>query len=556
MYMPPDALEKQSEMEKKKDKGHRRDKLEGVPTKNLKILDLKMISLQVAIPTAVDQRASQKQVLYVADNQQLPDQAVLLGLLKAQIKPGVEVPVLKVDQEVKGMEMEIWCWMRERVEVEVKAEVGAGVHLAPAQRDQPAIILMKKRMRIIDSDADSASDSDAGGKSSKVASPTAEALFGENVDMSSEDDDDDDGNKPTQKLPEKAASEADRDSIADRRSPDEMEQDDEFGGRDNEKDKEPEEPVPETRIEHELPYIRADVGSEFHFVKLPNFLSVEPRPYDPETYEDELEEEETLDEEGRARLKLKVENTIRWRTAFDKEGNAFKQSNARMVKWSDGSLSLHLGSEIFDVYRQPLQGDYNHLFIRQGTGLQGQAVFRTKLTFRPHSTDSFTHRKMTKSLAERSTKTSSIKIIGVFGADPEANRGEKIKKEEERLRASVRRESKQKRVRERTATGRGMSGGYLEPDREGYEDSEDEGGISLTAIKNKYKRGGPRDASHQRPPIYSSEEDASDIEDRKVKKLERAKALPDEDDNDDDDEAGGSGSKVRVVSSSSEEDSD
>lgn len=134
-----------------------------------------------------------------------------------------------------------------------------------------------------------------------------------------------------------------------------MEQDDEFGGRDNEKDKEPEEIVPETKIEHEIPYIRADVGKEFHFVKLPNFLSVEPRPYDPETYEDELEEEETLDEEGRARLKLKVENTIRWRTAFDKDGNAFKESNARMVKWSDGSLSLHLGSEIFDVYRQPLQ---------------------------------------------------------------------------------------------------------------------------------------------------------------------------------------------------------
>lgn len=227
-----------------------------------------------------------------------------------------------------------------------------------------------------------------------------------------------------------------------------MEQDDEFGGRDNEKDKEPEEIVPETKIEHEIPYIRADVGKEFHFVKLPNFLSVEPRPYDPETYEDELEEEETLDEEGRARLKLKVENTIRWRTAFDKDGNAFKESNARMVKWSDGSLSLHLGSEIFDVYRQPLQviskttcitlhellinlfflqGDHNHLFIRQGTGLQGQAVFRTKLTFRPHSTDSFTHRKMTKSLAERSTKTSAIKIIGTVGADPEANRGEKIK---------------------------------------------------------------------------------------------------------------------------------
>lgn len=38
-----------------------------------------------------------------------------------------------------------------------------------------------------------------------------------------------------------------------------------------------------------------------HFVKLPNFLSVETRPFDPETYEDEIEDEETLDEEGRAR---------------------------------------------------------------------------------------------------------------------------------------------------------------------------------------------------------------------------------------------------------------
>lgn len=50
-----------------------------------------------------------------------------------------------------------------------------------------------------------------------------------------------------------------------------------------------------------------------------------------------------------------MENTIRWRTVFDDEGNAVQQSNARMVRWSDGSLSLYLGAEVFDVYRQPLQ---------------------------------------------------------------------------------------------------------------------------------------------------------------------------------------------------------
>lgn len=34
---------------------------------------------------------------------------------------------------------------------------------------------------------------------------------------------------------------------------------------------------------------------------MPNFLSVETKPFEPETYEDEVDEEETLDEEGRAR---------------------------------------------------------------------------------------------------------------------------------------------------------------------------------------------------------------------------------------------------------------
>ena len=156
-------------------------------------------------------------------------------------------------------------------------------------------------------------------------------------------------------------------------------------------------------------------------------MSVETRPFDSETYEDEIDEEETLDEEGRARLKLKVENTIRWRETITDDGKFAKESNARFIKWSDGSMTLHLGSEVFDVYKQPLQGDYNHLYIRQGTGLQGQAVFRTKLTFRPQSTESFTHRKITLSLADRSQKTSGIKVLSEVGRNPNQNRYELIK---------------------------------------------------------------------------------------------------------------------------------
>ena len=130
-----------------------------------------------------------------------------------------------------------------------------------------------------------------------------------------------------------------------------------------------EDPVQETRIDVEVPKISTDLGQEVNFIKLPNFLSVDCRPFDAETYEDDIDDDDVLDEEGRARLKLKVENTIRWRIGFDAEGRAIKESNARMVKWSDGSYSMHLGSEVFDVTKQPLQGDFNHLFIRQGVSV-------------------------------------------------------------------------------------------------------------------------------------------------------------------------------------------
>ena len=49
---------------------------------------------------------------------------------------------------------------------------------------------------------------------------------------------------------------------------------------------------------------------------------------------------------------------------------------------SVSSLSLHLGNEVFDVYKAPMQANHNHLFIREDNGLQGQAVFKSKLTFR------------------------------------------------------------------------------------------------------------------------------------------------------------------------------
>lgn len=355
--------------------------------------------------------------------------------------------------------------------------------------------------------------------------------------MGSDDSESDNENKNAEATVDDLFGDADDISSDEEDKEKKDEEDDEAAGSsqvpmiDDDQEEQEEEEAPETRIEVEIPRIVTNLGKTLHYVKLPNFLSVETRPFDGATYEDEIDEDELLDEEGRARMKLKVENTIRWRKLKTEEGEDIiddfgipkKESNARIVRWSDGSMSLHLGEEIFDVHTMPIQGDYNHLFVRQGTGLQGQNVFKTKLAFRPHSTESFTHRKMTLSLADRSSKTQKVKVLPISGRDPDARRSEMIKKEEEKLRAAIRRESVKRRMKEKSHS-RGLSGVFLE----GEEEDEDEADISISAIKRQYKQ------RKEKPQIYSSDSDDaydSDKEKSSAKKLMNAKkgAISDED---------------------------
>lgn len=81
-----------------------------------------------------------------------------------------------------------------------------------------------------------------------------------------------------------------------------------------------------------------------------------------------------------SRLKLKVENTIRWRDVLDKDGNMEKESNSRFIRWSDGSMSLHLGCEIFDVHKQPLQVNFRSLTFLH-CGVWSKYIYGNKISW-------------------------------------------------------------------------------------------------------------------------------------------------------------------------------
>jgi len=283
---------------------------------------------------------------------------------------------------------------------------------------------------------------------------------------------------------------------------------------DPDEEKEEEVEIQPTIINSEMARCRADFGSEGPlFVRLPNFLSVDTKPFNPEAYEDEVEED---DEEGKSRLKLKIENTIRWRTRTDDQGNEVRESNAKIVRWSDGSMSLYLGNEIFDIERHKIM-NFNHLFVRQGQALQAQAIMSEKLKFRPHSTDTLTHRKVTLSMADKTNRIQKVKVIASLGDNPETQKQELIRQEEEKLKAIARREANQRRIRDRPRQS-GLTSGFIEGD-----DSDE--GESLSAIKRRYQQGAVTQE-------YSSEseEDTRDIE--RAKSVAEAKLISSGEDSD------------------------
>ncbi|KAI9511594.1 Leo1-like protein-domain-containing protein [Russula earlei] len=122
-----------------------------------------------------------------------------------------------------------------------------------------------------------------------------------------------------------------------------------------------EEEEPNPLIEHRLeasvsipniPLPKSSDGQHW-VIRMPNFVKVDSKPFHPDTY---IGPEHEEDFSGGAHdrdmgIKLRVENTVRWRWTKDKTPwlAQQRQSNAHVIRWSDGSMSLRLGKEYFDI---------------------------------------------------------------------------------------------------------------------------------------------------------------------------------------------------------------
>ncbi|KAK9865577.1 hypothetical protein WJX84_011659 [Apatococcus fuscideae] len=246
-------------------------------------------------------------------------------------------------------------------------------------------------------------------------------------------------------------------------------------------------------------------AEDLKFVRQSNLLAIEQAPFDRDTFK--AEEEKFLDEAGNTRIRL-TGNTIRWRHATDPiTGEPYKQSNARFVRWSDGSLQLLLGSEVLDVAVQDIAADRNFMFSRQPQYIQAQAALLTKMAFRPVSVTSTFHKRLATAMGKQHSKQQKVRHV-VTVVDPKRAKEEREKAEEERIRgreslfkrqnAAMRRQTT--KLPSRTyarAPNVGLSAHMLEAEDE-YEDEEDDEGLNPTEAARRAVQRPRRDEAAER----------------------------------------------------------
>ncbi|PPR03191.1 hypothetical protein CVT26_008039 [Gymnopilus dilepis] len=214
-----------------------------------------------------------------------------------------------------------------------------------------------------------------------------------------------------------------------------------------------------------LPVPKSSDGANWVF-RVPNYVKVDSKPFHPDTYiGPEHDEEELQGDSGREKtmsIKLKVENTIRWRWTKDENGQDKRESNARVIRWSDGSLSLRLGKELFDINQTidtsgslsrqtiggapplsqsqsqsqtqpiPVPGKSQGLTYlvaqhKRSQVLQSEAVITGYMSLRPTGMQTEIHRMLVKAVEQKHNKIAKLRMAPDPQFDPEREKLELMK---------------------------------------------------------------------------------------------------------------------------------
>lgn len=294
-------------------------------------------------------------------------------------------------------------------------------------------------------------------------------------------------------------------------------------------------------LQVDLARIKPPEGDDLYFLNMPPFLGVKHKAFQPSTYEPP-----TTPHGARDKTKSEVESkfsafstastTMFWRR--DPKTPSLIQSNTRLVRWSDGSMTLQIASQPKDHYRvstnplrqgwpkkqggaggggtsqdyDPNKDTHNYLAAPHavvGVDLQIVAPFDATLKIQPTGEEEDESvLKLQQSLAAATEQHDPIAALRPTRIDPELAKREAEKFEKERVRANRKVEAAQERLitRKDRVMGRAGMGGRLGGAGLSIAGLEDEDGMPGARGSN-FKAKAKRRKTNRRGEIYSDDED-------------------------------------------------
>lgn len=349
---------------------------------------------------------------------------------------------------------------------------------------------------------------------------------------------------------------------------------DKDGAKEDTKGDEPKKWVPPRKIE--LLDLSSSAGNDngssskskdpqtYHITKLPNLVGINATPYNSITHDMEKEEEH---------YRGYVHNMIRWRYKTDEEeeyvrdeqGNLIRESNTRLVKWSDGSYTLHVGQEVLEVDNLDsgvpadnedeamagFAGINGYLCVSQkaqirpptkrelegptkegeeeeddneeespaqpaGTVLECVGRITSRFAPRPSSLASDAHRNLTLAMRQRNVKRARIAEF-VTEVDPEKDKMARIRGKDDEAKAKARKGGARR-------SGGGVRRRGMNPDFLEEEDDEQYDGVNLGKMKRQTMGRGRYSDNKDEEEDFGESSDEEEQEWMQKKKRKRGAA--------------------------------
>ncbi|RLN89713.1 hypothetical protein BBJ28_00012157 [Nothophytophthora sp. Chile5] len=258
----------------------------------------------------------------------------------------------------------------------------------------------------------------------------------------------------------------------------------------------------------------APKSAKYFITKMPNILRLVPEPYTQESIKAEMANpsDETL-----------YRNYVRWRykrhpstgrvLLDETTQRPLRESNAKLVQWEDGTLTMFVGKEALNLSRQKMASSF--LFVNETSSdnprfhdseepvagqesvLECHARLKEKFTIRPMTTSSKSHKSLTMSMRAKHNKGVQKLKEYISEMDGEREQEQRVKITDEKLRLQNRKKARQTFEDDRGRAAR-MDAQFLEEGYDGMDYDDDE---HVGAIKEQFgKRKGAAHRKTGAPP--------------------------------------------------------